>query len=147
LNEKSKNNIEEVKMKILSALRVLISKSKEQRNNLFEILLNKLGDKSGKICGRALAYMSNIMNPGRTGNPFYVRELDRIMIVKDVSTYLFDPETKTQSQLYAVDFLSNIELNNEYDKELSKILIDTYIKLCNIYFEKRNVDTRFVYFF
>jgi hypothetical protein len=142
--EKSKNNIEEVKMKILSSLRVLIAKSEEQRNNLFEILLHKLSDKSGKICGRALGYMTNIMNPGKNGNPFYVRELDRIMIVKEVSTYLFDPQTKIQSQLYAVDFLSNIELNNEYDKELSKILIDTYIKLCNIYFEKRNVDTRFI---
>ena len=85
----------------------------------------------------------NIINLTSESNPYYVKDLNRLEVVQEVSSFLLNPNTKVESKIYAATFLSKIELNNEYDKNLSKLLISTYVQICKVYFEMKNVDIRF----
>eukprot|EP01080_Neovahlkampfia_damariscottae_P012941 gene12941-7521_t len=144
LEEKSHNNIDQIKVKVLISARMLISKSPEQRIPLCEILIKRFSDKSKKICGKALQFLLNIINMTSETNPYYVKNFDRLAVVQEVSDYLLNPHTKLESKIYAATFLSKIELNNEYDKNVSKLLISTYVQICKVYFDMKTVDIRLI---
>lgn len=130
LKEKSLSLIENVKEPALKIIRSLIRISEEQREELIRILINKLNDKDRKISGRCLDYLLNVTNPTE-GNPFFTQNLDRQMAVKETASFIFSPKVNTNSKLYAIRYLSFIELNSERDKEIARVMIDTYIKVLN----------------
>lgn len=128
IKEKSASNIENIKEPALKIVRSLIRVSQEQRDELIRTLLQKLNDKDRKIGGRCLDYLLHVTNPTE-GNPFYTNNLDRNMVVREATTFLFTPNTNQNAKLYAVRYLSLIELNSERDREIAKSMIDTFIKI------------------
>lgn len=151
LKEKAENTIEAVRIRAVRAIRDLIKGCPEERNTLIKLLVDKFADTTktatgatapqqhSKVPTRVMHYLTTLVSPGPSGtaNPHYVRDLDRHVVVREATNFLYRTDVDNTLKIYCATFLNRIELTDTVDQEVAQMLIKAYLKVCEVQFKKK----------
>jgi ribosome biogenesis protein MAK21 len=143
LEIKAQNMLDPIKEKVIKGARSLIAVSRENRYTLAKLLIRKFSDKSAKLAGMAFTFLLHVTNP-TPGNPYYCADLDKRLLVTEVSNFINDPNHTMKSKVYATRYLQFMDLSPETDRPLAKQLVTTFIGICKFYSKQKDVDVTLV---
>eukprot|EP00029_Vermamoeba_vermiformis_P005630 TRINITY_DN2009_c0_g1_i1.p1 TRINITY_DN2009_c0_g1~~TRINITY_DN2009_c0_g1_i1.p1 ORF type:complete len:1053 (-),score=358.53 TRINITY_DN2009_c0_g1_i1:41-3163(-) len=121
------------KEKVVKAAFELLLEKPEGEQILLAILINKLGDKERKLSSKVV-YLMNLL--------LMKHPQMKLVIAKEVETFLHRPNIPPKAQYYAVIFLNQMVLNKT-SVEVSRKLINIYFSMFKVFVEhKGDVESK-----
>eukprot|EP00941_MAST-03F_sp_MAST-3F-sp1_P001892 g1892.t1 len=128
LRKASNDNLDFFKAKSMNAAFTLICDRPEGEAHLLALLVNKLGDPSRKIAGKATHFLQQLV---------LLHPAMRFTVTREVEQTLFRSNLSDKARYYSILFLNQTTFSHE-DKELAQHLIGLYFRLFKKYVTDKN---------
>ncbi|XP_011881927.1 PREDICTED: CCAAT/enhancer-binding protein zeta [Vollenhovia emeryi] len=118
--------------KAITAMADLLIGNSEQEHKLLELLVNKIGDPSGKVGSKAVFCVNKLLHEHPKMKLVILREVERLLFRKNVGQ---------RTQYYAVCLLAQYVLDRN-DEEVAATLIEVYLAFFKACLKRGEPDSR-----